>query len=238
VTPAHKPRKRLPKEAIPPLIISTLGTVGAAALYYLIPGFQFMELALMLVVVGLSAVGYAQGLLHGVMTAVMLYVATGVAATFYRAASPYVHTILQALALLQQAAMSMVNPHQSTTPGIARMLGEGISHDTLAVSFCLLTIITWGALEAINRASFKDTSLPRLGILDNLGGVLVHLAIGILVASLLFNAIGYGQQRRVHNNALLRPTLNKVLYLYYTAQSFWFPKRPPPIYVYDLDLPH
>jgi hypothetical protein len=35
---------------------------------------------------------------------------------------------------------------------------------------------------------------------------------------------------------VLRPRFNQVLTLHYAAQSFWFPERSPPIYVYDLDL--
>lgn len=234
----HKPRRRLSREAILPLVISALGTVGVVVLYYLVPGFQPIELALMLVVVGLGAVGHKQGIIRGVMTIVMLYVATGVAATFYRTIAPYVDVSVRVLALLWRAVIETVTSSQSNAPGAAQAFGMEIDRDTLAISFSLLTVIIWGALEAIGRTSFKDTSLPGLGILDSLGGVLVHLVIGILVASLLFNAIGYGQQRRVHNQALLRPTFNQALYLYYTTQSFWFPRRPPPLYVYDLDVPH
>ena len=56
------------------------------------------------------------------------------------------------------------------------------------------------------------------------------------MASLLFNTLGYGQLRSAHNNALLRSRFNQVLYLHYTAQSFWFPGKPPPLYAYDLNL--
>ena len=101
-----------------------------------------------------------------------------------------------------------------------------------------MTVILWVAVEAIFRAFFKDTRLPSLGILDNLGGVTLHLVIGVLVASLLFNTVGYGQLRRVHDGAKLRPALNQVLYVHFQiAQSFWFPERPPSIYVYDLNVP-
>jgi len=175
---------------------------------------------LLLLVVGFYTAGYAQNTLRGIMTMVMLYVATGVAATFYQATSPYVGAIQQVLALDLSTSTSV-----------------NVSHSTPALSFILLTVITWVVLEIIGRLSFRDTSLPGLAILDNLGGILTYLVIGILVTSLLFNAIGYGWSRRAHDQALLRPRFNQVLYLHYTTQSFWFPRKPPPIYVYDLNLP-
>jgi len=205
---------------VPRLIFSTLGTVGVIVLYFLIPGFQPIDIILLLIVVAWGTAGYSQGTIRGIMTIIMLYVATGVAATFYQALSPYVGAIQQVLTLELSESSS-----------------ANISNSTLALSFSLLTVIIWGMLELISRLSFRDTSLPGLGILDNMGGILVHLVIGIMIVSLLFNAIGYGRSRRVHDRALLRPKFNQVLYLHYTAQSFWFPRRPPSIYVYDLDLP-
>jgi hypothetical protein len=218
VTFQHKPRKRPAQKSIPVLIISALGIVGIVALVLLVPGFQPIDIALLLVVVGLGAAGYTQDTLRGIATVVMIYVATGTAATFYQKVSPYVGAIQQTLTLNLEATV-----------------GENIDRGTLALSFSLLAMIIWIVLETIARLSFRDTSLPALGILDKLGGVFVHLIVGILVASLLFNAIGYGRSRRVHDKALLRPEFNQVLYLYYNTQSFWFPRNPPPIYVYDLD---
>jgi len=220
VTVQHKSRKRLTKEAAPLLTLGTLGTVGVIVLYFLIPGFQPIELVLMLAVVGFSTAGYAQRIVRGVMAIPMLYIATGIAATFYRTVAPYVASIQRALAL---------DFSPSTSPHVGR--------GTLAISFGLLTVVTWVVLETIGRVSFRDTSLPKLGILDNLGGVLVYLVIGVLVASLLFNAVGYGWPRIVRKAMLLRPIFSQVLHWHYTAQSFWFPRKSPPdIYVYDLGL--
>jgi len=220
VTVQSKSRKRLAQEAAPLLTLGTLGTVGVIVLYFLIPGFQPIELVLMLAVVGFGTAGYAQRTIRGIMAIPMLYIATGMAATFYRTVAPYVGAFQRVLTL---------DFSPSTGPNVGR--------GTLAISFGLLTAVIWVALEAIGRASFRDTSLPRLGILDNLGGVLVYLVIGVLVASLLFNAVGYGWPRIVRRAALLRPIFNQVLHWHYTAQSFWFPRKSPPdIYVYDLGL--
>jgi uncharacterized membrane protein required for colicin V production len=226
VTAQFTPRKRLDRTLIlPPLLIGTLGTVGAVALYILIPGFQPIELLLLLIVVGFGAAGYRQGIVRGAMTIVILYLATGIGATFYRIPAPYVSGIRRLFGLILAGDV------------VSSEVSKSIDRDSLALSFCLLTVVLWVAFEAISRASFRDTGLPRLGILDKLGGVIVHLAIGVLVASLLFNAIGYGRSRHVHNEALLRSRLNRVLSIHYNAQSFWFSGTPPPIYVYDLDLP-
>lgn len=203
-------RKRSAKDLVVPLIISVLGIAGIIVLKFLIPGLQPIEMALLFVAVGLGAVGYMQNIIRGIMSAAMLYVASGVAATFY----------------------------QTTAPYVGAPFGDEVNRNILALSFGVLTAIIWITLEILGRTSFRDTKLPAPGIMDNLGGLFIYLIIGVLVASLLFNSIGYGQLgRRAHDNAFLRPRFNQVLYLYYTTQSFWFPRRPPPIYAYDLDLP-
>jgi hypothetical protein len=211
-----------------PLTIGLVGTVGVLALYLLVPGFQFLELVLLLIVVGFCAVGYHQCIVRGITTVVMLYIATGTAATFYRALAPHVGTVrwLVQLTLTRNLLRGDLSPSFS----------ENVNRDNLAISFGLLAVVIWVALEAAVRNSFPDTRLPSLGILDHVGGVIVHLVVGALVVSLLFNTIGYGTLRRVHNQALLRPAFNQVLAVHYAAQSFWFPGRSPPIYVYDLDL--
>lgn len=208
--PAPRRRRRSAKNVVVPLSLGTLGTVGVIALNLLVPGFQPVELVLLLVVVAFGAAGYTQDTIRGLMTAAILYVASGAAATFYPVTAPY----------------------------IGAPFGDEVDRNILALSFGVLTVIIWVTLEVLGRVSFRDTSLPALGILDNLGALLIYLAIGVLVASLLFNATGYGWWgRRAHDDALLRPRFNQVLYLHYTAQSFWFPEKPPPLYVYDLNLP-
>jgi|GEM_PF-752516 len=225
-----KPKKRAFEKLIPPLLIGALGTVGVVALYILVPGFQPIELVLLLVVVGFGAAGYRQGIVRGLMTAVIIYIATGVAATLYPVSAPYAAAIRRILAVTFTGGLFSGQQGAS--------VNTTVDYDSLALSFILLTAIIWIALEAIMRASFRDTSLPSLGFLDNVGGVIVYLMLGFLVASLLFNALGYGQLRREHDHALLRPRFNQALYAHYTTQSFWFPKQPPHIYVYDLYLPH
>ena len=228
MTTQFEPRRGIDRELIPPLLIATLGAVGVLALYLLVPRLQFIELVLLLVAVICGAAGYRQGIVRGITTAVFIYIATGIAATFYRVPAPYVAGIRRFFALVLSG---------NAAGGEVHVSGQSVDGDSLALSFILLTAVIWAGLEALGRTAFRDTSLPKLGILDRLGGVAVHLIVGALVASLLFNASGYGQLQRAHNKALLRPKFNQVLAMHYTAQSFWFPRTPPPIYVYDLDLP-
>ncbi|RLC79000.1 MAG: hypothetical protein DRJ03_09695 [Chloroflexi bacterium] len=217
-----KSKRRSAKEVVPPIILGALGTVGVVALYLLSPGFQPIELVL-LITVGFVAAGYTQGIVRGIMTIVALYIATGVGAIFYRAAAPYTGIVKLLLTIPLTGNFS---------------LKVNINNGTLAFSFVLLTLLVWGMLEIAIRASFQDTSLPGLGVLDNLGGIIVHLIVGLLAASLLFNALGYGRLRPMHNRARLRPVFKQVIHLHYLTQSFWFPKSPPAIYIYDLNLPY
>jgi len=217
----QKPKGRSAQEVIPPLILATLGIIGVLLLYLLVPGFQSIELVL-LATVACVAAGYTQGIVRGVITIVILYIATGLAATFYQVAAPYTGLVKAILTLPLTGNFS---------------LDVTLDNGTLAFSFGLLTVLTWLVLEIAMRVSFQDTSLPGLGVLDNLGGVIVYLIVGVLVASLLFNALGYGRLRPTHDRALLRPAFSQVVYLHYATQSFWFPRRPPAIYTYDPSLP-
>ena len=220
-TVPFRPRRRTDPKLIPTLLIGALGIAGIVALFLLVPGVQFIELVLLAIVVGIVAMGYRRGIIRGIISILFLYIATGIAATFYPIPAPYVAGIRQFLGRMSVGTVTQ---------------GE-LDGDSLAISFILVMLVTWIALEAIGHSASPDTSLPRLGILDNLAGVGAHLVVGVLVASLLFNAIGYGHLRRAHHKAVFRSRFNQVLTLHYGTQSFWFGESPPPIYVYDLDVP-
>jgi hypothetical protein len=228
VTAQFQPKRRSTRTPIAPLAIGALGTAGVVAFYFLVPGVQFIDLALLLVVVGFGALGCRQGIVRAAMSAVMVYIATGSAATLYPLPAPYVGAMQRVLGLLLAGSVLDSDAGGSVSVNVNR--------NSLALSFGLLTVAVWAILEALGRAYFRDTRLPKLGILDNGSGLIVYVALGILVASLSFNTLGYGRWRRAHNEALLRPQFNQVLSMHYATQSFWFPEDPPPIYVYDLDL--
>lgn len=216
-------KRRVDTRLIAMLLIAALGIAGVVGFYVLRPGVQFIELVLLIIAVGIVAIGYRRGIVRGIMTILFLYVATGLAATFYPIPAPYV------AGFRSMFAGNLVGGKLDTA-------SVSVDGDSLAISFILLMLVVWIVLEAIGHSTSPDTSLPKLGFLDNLGGVAVHLVIAALVASLLFNALGYGHLRSVHNKALLRSRFNQVLYLHYSVQSFWFGETPPPLYVYDLDI--
>lgn len=228
MTVQFRSRRRTDTKLIPTLLICALGITGIVALFLLVPGVQFIELVLLAIVVGIVAMGYRQGVIRGIISILFLYIATGIAATFYPIPAPYVAGIRQFLGRMSAGNM---------TQGELDAASAGLDGDSLAISFILVMLVIWIVLEAIGHSASPDTSLPRLGILDNLVGVGVHLIVGVLVASLLFNAIGYGHLRRTHHKAVFRSRFNQVLTLHYGTQSFWFGESPPPIYVYDLDVP-
>lgn len=202
-------RKRSAWELIPSLIVAVLGTLGVVGLYFALPAFSFIEMFVLLVAVALAAVGCNQGVIRGIVTLLFIYVATGLAAALYIVSAPY----------------------------IGAPLGGESTRNTRALSFFVITLVLCIVLEFVWRRQFRDTSLPKLRFLDRLGGFVLYVVVGALVATLLFNTIGYSQWgRSSHNRASLRPIFNRVLATYYRIQSFWFPGDPPGMYVYDLDL--
>jgi hypothetical protein len=211
-----KEEKRTFARLIPPLIIGTLGVFGVVALYYLIPELQVIEFIPLVTIVGACAIGYLRRIVRGILSIVIVYLATVAAAFLYRGVAPFVNAILEILSFNLEASVEDLAP-----------LGAQ------AFTFALITVFVWFMLELIRRATFQTPELSQIGILDNLGGLMVHLVLGILIASLLFNTAGYGRSRPSHDRAYFRQTFNQVLALHYNTQAFWF-QDPPPIYVYDL----
>lgn len=204
----HKAVRRSSKELIPPLLIGTFLALIVLGLYFFGPKLRPIDAFVLLVGVVFVALGFRQRILRGIATIIILYFATGVAATFYRVTAPYV----------------------------GAPLGGVSTPDTRALAFFVLTVVIWILLEGLSHVMFKDVSMPQLGVLDNIGGVLVHLVVGFMVAMLLFNTLGYTEFADwPHDNAKLRPLFREAMNVYYSTQSFWFSKdNPPYIYTYDL----
>ncbi len=207
------------KKKIRALIIGGIGLAAILALGFLRPEFIIWDLVLLSSVVAFIAIGATQNTLQGLSSAVMLYIALGITATFYHFLAPYARSFLN----LQSLA------------GINTNAGGEVDYNALAFSFILLWIVTWIPLEVLSRSMFPDTSLPALGFLDVLGGIALYLIIGLVVASILFTVLGYGLSGRImYSNAHLDSFFRPIFRLYYRAQSIWFPRRPPAIYAYNL----
>lgn len=200
----HEAKKKLSaKDLLLPLLIGTLGVVGAVVAYLAVPGFLGVEVVLVLVMAVGAAIGYNRRIVRGLVTVPFLYAATGVAAILYETTAPYIGAPFGDFREMQPP------------------------RDIKAISFFVLMLVVWIALEGISRALFKDMSLPKLGVLDNLGGVLVHIFIGLLIAALIFNALGYSQQWRGGiAQAKLAPLFLRVVQAWYQLQSIWFDKTP------------
>jgi hypothetical protein len=203
------------------LIVETLGIIGIVAYTFFGPRqLRGLDVAMLFVIVSFAAYGTMRTIIRGLMTGVAVYLATGMAASFYPVLTPYSRSFLNILGYL----------------GLSTAPAGDVDYSALALSFAIFAIVLWVILELLFYASFENTHLALLGPMDRVGGAIVYLIIGVVVATLLFNTIGYGVRgRSAHDKASLRPEFNQVLRLYYQGQSFWFPGRPPGIYVYDLN---
>jgi hypothetical protein len=204
-----------------PLVLATLGTVAVIALFFVLPDFQAIEMLALLLGIGIAAIGYSRRIGRGLISLAVLYFSSAVAASLYHSAAPSVARALAGLA----------NPF-STEPAQAISPTKG----EYAFTFAIITISVCVLLELLARAAIPETEMPRLRLVDNIGGILVHLVVAFLAASLLFNTLGYGGLRSSHNRAQFREAFNQVLLVHYQTQAFWFGDDPPSIYTYDLDL--
>jgi uncharacterized membrane protein required for colicin V production len=216
---AERKQRPTKSKGLVALIVATLGTIGIVVYYFYGPReLRGMDMAMLFVTVVFAAYGTMQTIIRGLLTGVGIYLATAIAGTFYPALTPYARTFLDLLARI----------------GLSQEAVGTVDTSALALSYAFATLVLWGTLELAFRAALPDTHLVVLGFVDRIGGLLVYLAIGVAVAALLFNVIGYGVAGRpAHNQASLRPELNGVMELIHESQSFWFTRRPPAIYTYD-----
>jgi uncharacterized membrane protein required for colicin V production len=204
-------QKHSAKDVVIPLLIGMLGVVAVVLAAAFGEGFQTLDVVLLMIVVAFAAVGYTQRVLRGLMTIPFLYIATGVAATLYTVAAPYIGAPF--------GDYGEVAP----PPRIQ------------AISFGVLVLVIWIPLEAIARSFLKDTSLPGLLILDNFGGVLIYAFLGVVVAALIYNTIGFGSDwQGAITRVKLRSLLTSVMRIFYATQAFWFPPGRPRIYTAGL----
>ncbi|MFL7792435.1 MAG: CvpA family protein [Anaerolineae bacterium] len=200
------------KDIIFPLVIFVAGTVGAVVARFSLPGFGNADVTFLVIMASAAAVGYRDRILRGLLSIPFLYIATAVAAILYEPASPYIGAPF--------GDFREVEPTRIVK----------------ALSFFVIMVAIVAILEGSSRALFKDMSLPKLGMLDNLGGVLVGLVIGVLVAALFFNSYGYNQRWQGDvDDAMFAPMLLRVLDIGYQTQSIWF-KGTPGFYVGALNL--
>lgn len=201
------------------VIVAALCVIGIAAYYfYGSRQLNLMDVAVLLVITGFVAYGTTQNILRGVLTGISIYLATAITGTFYRVLTPYARSFLNLL-----GGRGLNGP----PPG-------GTDTSALALSFAFAALLLWVVLELLFRAALPDTHLAFLGPVDQVGGAIVYLVVGIAVAALVFNLVGYGTAAQTaYQTASLRPELNDVMDLIHQSQSFWFAGDPPAIYAYE-----
>ncbi len=159
---------------------------------------------IVLVVVFVAVCGFSiyRGLLRQLMTLAVLYLTTIVAGMLY---SPLV---LLFQAILQASRLANL------------------------VSFWLIVIVIVFVLELVLRRNFPETKLTRLGLLDNLLGLIGGIPSALIVTSLLLTSLGYA----FHAQA---PLFGQVLIPFYkfymVTHGLWF-NPPPPLLNYALLL--
>jgi hypothetical protein len=212
-------RKPNRSKGIIALLVAVLGTIGIVA-YTLYGSRQLnsMDLAMLFVILTVTAYGTTETIVRGLLTAVAVYLATAVASSFYTVLTPYARTFLDLLANM----------------GMARPSAGPVDTSALAFSFAFASVIIWMVLEALFRVALPETHLSALGPVDRVGGALIYLVIGVALATLLFHTIGYGVAGRgPHNRAALRPEFRQTMNIIHQSQSYWFGGRPPVVYIYD-----
>ena len=201
------------------LIVLALGTLGIVAYtFYSSRKLRGMDIAMLFIILSIAAYGTTENIIRGLLTAVAVYLATAVAGSLYTVLTPYSRSILNILSGF----------------GLARPAAGAVDTSALSFSFGFSAIVLWLILQLLFRAALPETHLALLGPVDRAGGAVIFLVIGAVVASLIFNVVGYGVAgRAAHNRAALRPEFNQVIDLVHQSQSFWFAGHPPVMYVFD-----
>lgn len=171
-----------------------------------------LDILLALIVLTLAALGAVRRTVRQVFSLGICYLATLAAGALY----PYAATFLTAIG--------------GRTPTLTQF-----------IVFWILFAVATVALEISLKKGFPDTSLPSLGILDNLLGLVLGGIWGVLVASLLLATMAYAPRETwgtalapmraafaaLADEAALRPLLAQALRLYLRAHTLWFPVPPP-----------
>ncbi|MCL7453693.1 MAG: CvpA family protein [Anaerolineae bacterium] len=159
------------------------------------------------------ALGFVRGLVRMVLGLLVLYVAAVLALTLYETVGRWIGYMF----------------------GMARAAN-------LAVAFILILVLVSVLLNFILRRTYKDTELPGVRQIDQLGGMVVgfavtaiYIGLAILVISFVLNALAGDltglQQNAVYyfNNSNLIPIFYRFLPIAIASLKPWAPKGMPEI---------
>ena len=129
-------------------------------------------------------------------------------------------------------AIGLVTLATDVLYGIARALAEVVGGRvpsmvmTQTIIFVVFTIPLFVGAYFIGKVVFRDTTLPKLQVLDNIFGAIVGIVLAMLMMAVIYNTWGFAVSVRWHNaqtwynmrmaytGSLLRPYLREILVTY------------------------
>jgi hypothetical protein len=97
---------------------------------------------------------------------------------------------------------------------------------TQTVIFAVLTVPLFVGAYFIGKMLFRDTTLPKLQVLDNILGAIVGIVLALFIMALIYNTWGvavsvrwqnvqtWHSMRMAYMGSFLRPYLREILYTY------------------------
>jgi uncharacterized membrane protein required for colicin V production len=170
------------------------------------------DVLIVLTMVGGVALGFVRGLVRMVLSLAVLYVAAVLALTLYETVGRWLGYML----------------------GLPRTVN-------LALAFILILVLVSVLLNFILRRTYKDTELPGIRQIDQLGGLIVgflvtaiYIGLAILVVAFVLNALvgdvtGFQENAIFYfNNSNLIPIFYRFLPLAIASLRPWMPEGTPP----------
>jgi len=170
------------------------------------------DVLIVLAMVGGVALGFMRGLVRMVLSLAVLYVAAVLALTLYETVGRWIGYMF----------------------GMPRTAN-------LALAFILILVLVSVLLNFILRRTYKDTELPGIRQIDQLGGLVVgffvtsiYVGLAILVVAYVLNALagdvtGFQQNAVFYfNNSNLIPIFYTFLPIAIASLRPWMPEGTPP----------
>lgn len=110
---------------------------------------------------------------------------------------------------------------------------------TQTIIFAVLTVPLFIGSYFIGKMLFRDTTLPKLQVLDNIFGAIIGIVLALLIMAVIYNTWGVAVSVRWHNaqawynmwsaysGSLLRPYMRETLISYRPILLFRFVEYPP-----------
>jgi uncharacterized membrane protein required for colicin V production len=146
-------------------------------------------------------------------------------------------------------AIGLITLATNMLHGVARALTELVGGGvpsmvmTQTVIFVLFTIPLFVGAYFIGKAVFRDTTLPKLQVLDNILGAIVGIVLAMLIMAVIYNTWGYAVSVRWHNaqawytmrmaytGSFLRPYMREILLTYRPLYFVFSIMEYPPFFM-------